>query len=182
MEPHKGARIASLDPTDAVEIYELHALLEEYSIRKVALPMPTGIREYLSTIVEQMSALCLPDDVDRFIDLDHEFHGTLMAAANQRQIYRAWLGLKSLHSILVGVAARHGQSHPTVIAARHARIVVTLGQEDHGIAAAVVGHHYRSMADQLRGLAQFGENSRASAVAAERGEDRQPEQKGGSGM
>ncbi len=154
-EPHKGARVAALDPSDAVEIYELHALLEEYSIRRMRLPLDEERREHLAKIVEQMRGLRLPAESDRFIDLDHDFHGTLMIAANQRQILRVWLGLKSLHGVLVGVTARHWQSDSELTAARHARIVEAISQEDHGIAAAVVGHHYRSMADQIRAIEDF---------------------------
>jgi DNA-binding GntR family transcriptional regulator len=168
MVPHKGARIARLDASDAVEIYELHALLEEYSIRNVSLPISAVMRDQLSEIVEQMRRLNLPDDVDRFIDLDHEFHETLMQAANQRQVFRVWLGLKSLHGILVGVGARHWQSDPAVIAARHERVVDALCQDDHAIAAAVVGNHYRSMADQLRGVANFDDRNDSNAFAASR--------------
>jgi len=182
MVPHRGARIARLDPSDAVEIYELHALLEEYSIRSVPLPIAADMGEQLTGIVEQMRQLNLPEDVDRFIDLDHEFHERLMLAANQRQVFRVWLGLKSLHGILVGVGARHWQSDPAVIAARHQRVVEALSQEDHAIAAAVVGNHYRSMADQLRGIANFDEREDSYAFAAERERTRHVESKDRSGM
>jgi DNA-binding GntR family transcriptional regulator len=165
MISHRGARIAQFGPGDAVEIYELHAMLEEYSIRHVPLPLSAELVERLTGIVAQMKRLTLPEDVDLFIDLDNDFHETLMRAANRRQVYRVWLGLKSLHGILVGVAARHGQSNIDLISARHQHIIDALRQDDHDVAAAVIGDHYRSMAEQLRRRMAVGSDVPDEVVA-----------------
>lgn len=165
MISHRGARIAQFGPSDAVEIYELHAMLEEYSIRRVPLPLSDELVEQLTDVVARMKRLSLPDDADLFIDLDNEFHEALMRAANRRQVYRVWLGLKSLHGILVGVAARHGQSDVSLIAARHQHIIDALRQDDHDVTAAVIGDHYRSMAEQLRRAMSVGSELPNDVVA-----------------
>ena len=67
MFAHRGARIARFGPSDAVEIYELHAMLEEYSIRRVPLPIDDALHDQLAAVVEQMGRLSLPEDVDLIV-------------------------------------------------------------------------------------------------------------------
>ena len=149
---HRGSSVARLDPADAIEICELRAMLEAHAIGQLRLPVSTSVQQQLDQIVRHMSALQFPDDVDRFIDLDHAFHQCLMIAAKRPRTLQMWNGISSLLSILVALSVQHLNIDGLTVAKRHQAIIDAVSQEDTEVAAAVIDGHYRSLESQIQDL------------------------------
>lgn len=148
---HRGSRVAQLAPSDAIEICELHAMLEAHCLKHLALPIAEPLREHLQHVVEQMEVLVFPAGVDRFIDLDHEFHRGIVEAVNQRTVLRVWSDISALLSVLVTLSIRYLKLDAAVIAARHQVILDAISKPGASTreATRVAKEHYHSLARVL---------------------------------
>lgn len=148
---HRGSRVACLAPSDAVEICELHAMLEAHCLGHLELPISEPLRTHLQGVVGQMEMLIFPAGVDRFIDLDHEFHRSIVEAVNQRTVLRVWSDISPLLSVLVTLSIRYLSLDAGVIAARHQVILdaISLPEASTREATKVAKEHYYSLARVL---------------------------------
>lgn len=148
---HRGSRVAQLAPSDAIEICELHAMLEAHCLKHLTLPIAEPLREHLQQVVDQMGMLVFPAGVDRFIDLDHEFHRGIVEAVNQRTVLRVWSDISSLLGVLVMLSIRYLKLDAAVIAARHQVILEAISKPGATTreATRVAKEHYYSVARVL---------------------------------
>ncbi len=149
ISPYAGSRVAQLKSADAVQICELHALLASHSMRQLALPVADPVRAHLDQLVRRMGDLQLPEEIDQFIDLDHAFHGSLVAATGQALVLEVWNGLSSLLGVVIALSYRQIGLDAAAIAERHRVIVEAVGQPSREVAAAVIADHYRSLESRL---------------------------------
>lgn len=149
--PHRGSSVANLLPSDAIEICQLHAMLESHCLSHLPLPIDDGLREHLNAIVARMRRLTFPAGADGFIDLDHEFHGSIVRAANQRWVLYVWSDINALLGIIVTLSIRFLQLDAGTIADRHQGLVDALSHPDGRVelAAAAAQDHYWSLARML---------------------------------
>jgi DNA-binding GntR family transcriptional regulator len=96
-----------------------------------------------------MHELHVPEDVDRFIELDDQFHRTIVAASGQRRVLQVWYGVSALLSILVGLSLHATNMTGDEIAERHDVIIAALCQSDPDIAINSITEHYRSYESRL---------------------------------
>lgn len=158
--PHRAHRVAHLAAADGREICDLFALLEGDAARHLPLPVAGNLAERLGGIVVRMRGLHLPDEVDRFIGLDHAFHATIVAATGRRQTLRAWENLSACMGVLIALIVRHADVSSETTANRHAVVVDALrGSTRIEVVAAMEGH-YRSLDGWLPEVAP-GENDEA---------------------
>jgi DNA-binding GntR family transcriptional regulator len=148
---HRGSRVACLTPADAVEICDLHAMLESWSVQHLSIPIAEPLRQQLETLVAQMRALVFPAGVDRFIELDHAFHRGIVEAASQRWVMQVWSDISSLLGVLVTLSVRYLHVDAETVANRHQAIIDALSQPDSSrdTATQAVGNHYESLARTL---------------------------------
>lgn len=149
---HRGSRVACLTSADAVEICQLHAMLESWCVERMPIPIAGVHRERLEAIVRQMRSLVFPVEADRFIELDHEFHRAVVDAADHRWALEVWSNINSLLGVLVTLSIRYLPLNAESIADRHQRIVDALSSATGGQAGtiAVVNEHYESLARRLQ--------------------------------
>lgn len=148
---HRGSRVARLSTADAVEICELRAMIESYCLREQTRPISDELRSHLSGIVEEMRLLTFPNDASRFIDLDQQFHRSLVRAAGLRHAYQVWAGINSLLGILVTLSIRYLPLDGETIANRHQviiDIVSATAASDRDV-TEVAQSHYLTLAHAL---------------------------------
>lgn len=152
MASHRGARVATLVREDALEICDLHILLESHCMRRVQLPISPGERAELERIVEKIRALDFPNEIDQFIELDIAFHSRVMSLAEQRWALHIWSNINPLLGILMTFVVQYLDLNSETIAERHQAIVDGLCQDDPERLVAVINEHYRSLSCQLECL------------------------------
>jgi DNA-binding GntR family transcriptional regulator len=167
ISPHRGTRVAIISPSDGIEICELHALLESDVTCHLHLPIDEETWFRLLGHVDEMAQLTFPDDLDRFIDIDHSFHQTMIESAGRPRFEQVWSNLSSLIGVLVAVLMHYVPLDPARTARRHREIVDALSQPDNVVAARVVRDHYESLGSRI-GEALTAQHSEAQL--ASRGE------------
>jgi DNA-binding GntR family transcriptional regulator len=147
---HRGSRVAVLSADDAVQISEIHSILGAHAVRQIKLPIDKELCRTLTQIARQMHELHFPEDVDRFIEFDDQFHRTIVAASGQRRVLQVWYGVSALLSILAGLSLRGTNITGDEIAERHDVIIAALCQPDPDIATNSIIEHYRSNESRLQ--------------------------------
>jgi DNA-binding GntR family transcriptional regulator len=161
---HRGSRVAALSPDDAVQISEIHSILGSHTVDQLDLPIAKSLCGRLTQIAHEMRGLRVPEDVDRFIELDNQFHRAIVEAIGQRRVLQVWSGVSALHSILVGISLRDTDLSGDEIAARHEAIITALCQPDREMASRTVVDHYRTNEARLRALIAEHENEKGEAT------------------
>lgn len=82
-QPNRGFTVAGLQPDEAEEILEIRAVLECQAIRD-AMPMMTD--RDVGRAAEILDHAEAADELDRWSDLNWEFHATLYAPAKRRRL------------------------------------------------------------------------------------------------
>ena len=78
---HRGAFVADVTLEGVFDVYEVLAELEGLCARLAARRMDEKERMELAALHERMGKLLAPDDRERYIELDYQFHGLLIRGA-----------------------------------------------------------------------------------------------------
>ncbi len=153
---HRGARVANLTTDDAVEISEIHAMLGVHAMQHLTLPVGDSLHDKLLRITDEMRALHFPEEVDRFIELDTQFHRAIFEETGQRRVLQVWSGASALLGIIVSMSLRMFQIDGIEIARRHEEIIEALEQPETEQAIQSIREHYRSNESRLQRLVLQG--------------------------
>lgn len=84
--PHRGAVVASPTPDQLVAMFEAMAELEAVCARLAAERMTAGEREHIAILQEQMRALVMSGNPDRYSVINDAFHGAIYAGAHNSHL------------------------------------------------------------------------------------------------
>jgi len=104
-----GARVVGLDLADALELYDVRSLIEQFTASRVC-ERPRAERESLArtllTIVLAMEEAASRGDWQSFSDLDLAYHDAIVRAANHRRVMRLWDEMRSLLQLTLALVMR----------------------------------------------------------------------------
>ena len=104
-----GARVVGLDLADALELYDVRSLIEQFTASRVC-ERPRTERESLArtllTIVLAMEEAASRGDWQSFSDLDLAYHDAIVRAANHRRVMRLWDEMRSLLQLTLALVMR----------------------------------------------------------------------------
>jgi Transcriptional regulators len=89
--PYSGTFVTKLSAEDIIDIYDTRAFIEEYAATRAAERITDEQFEKLSKLMRQMDRC---DDCEDFVELDKEFHETIMDAAASPALKRVWMSLR----------------------------------------------------------------------------------------
>lgn len=142
MTPQKGAVVAQLDLDEIEEVHTLRAILEGHATQLASERAGPELLRRLERLLQEMLAAEQTEDVERWVDLNREFHYAVYAASGGRHL------LRLIKSLAVHMA-RHvlmyaAQPHLIPMAdAEHRQIYEALARGDALGARNVVEHHIR---------------------------------------
>ncbi|WP_086827844.1 GntR family transcriptional regulator [Allokutzneria sp. NRRL B-24872] len=135
--PKKGAYIAPVSGREIAELMELRGVIERHAAScAVGSDAVVRMRETLAR-----QRLLVNSSEGEFIELDHEFHSALVAAAGNQLMGRVYEGLRA-RQIRCGVAALvRAPGRQEAVLAEHEAIVAALEAGDVEAASAAITHH-----------------------------------------
>jgi DNA-binding GntR family transcriptional regulator len=152
MIPNRGARVASLDPKDYMEICELRAVLEPLAIRR-AVP---ELSDSWIDRVEAIQAEAETAGVDRFGALNAAFHATLYEPAGRPRLLAQIRMLHDLADRYLRIAVVE-LDYLTRSHAEHRAILAACRVRDAERAAGLVADHITQAGEELlKRLARAG--------------------------
>jgi DNA-binding GntR family transcriptional regulator len=85
--PHVGARVVSPNLEEFKELTVIRTELEAFATQLAALLMDEGLIQKLQGLIQAMEGCVLENDKRRYSQLNREFHTTIYAASQNRQLY-----------------------------------------------------------------------------------------------
>jgi DNA-binding GntR family transcriptional regulator len=139
LDPHRGAIVHEIDLDEMREIYDLRLLLEPHSMR-LAVTRITA-EELAEAESLQVELDELTNDVGRWVELNHRFHGILTDACRSPRLIGMLKGLRDTAALYVGLGLRASPDHLVVGNGEHHRLLAAFRERDpEGAAAAITEH------------------------------------------
>lgn len=145
--PQRGFRIREISPEEADEVFELRTLLEGRTVEKLAKrASPEDVRKLRAILRRQSRFL---NDTPRFLEVDEEFHLTMLELAGFRRARDFMVSLRDVIWLL-GSEALSLPGRLQEVLAEHTAVVDHI---EHGEAAAgrrSIAGHLESTATKIR--------------------------------
>lgn len=146
-EPHKGARVPRLTQHEVDVIYRMRERLEPLALTESLGALGTVEHEQLEEVQQRIEA---NDDVEKFLDLDREFHmltysGCTIEPLNQN-IARLWNSTQHYRRAYVALG---GQSRMWIVNAEHRLILDAVVRRDATDAERFLEGHIRRTRNEL---------------------------------
>jgi DNA-binding GntR family transcriptional regulator len=86
IEQNRGASVRKIDLEEAVEIHDVYSVLEELAVRSATRRLSGAQIEELKSLVESMDDAAEAEDLDRYYDLNLNFHQRLLEGSGNRRL------------------------------------------------------------------------------------------------
>ncbi|MEZ5923256.1 MAG: GntR family transcriptional regulator [Hyphomicrobiaceae bacterium] len=90
MRPRRGTFVATLTEADVVEIYTLRDALESLAARNAASRITEAGRKSLERVLRAMRSAVDAGNRKRMLDLDFEFHRTIVEMSGHKRLAEMW--------------------------------------------------------------------------------------------
>lgn len=147
VRPQRGTYIARISVKAVLSTQRVREAVESDLIRKLAINVTDALIDDLRRQLEAQYRAAAQDDVQRFIQLDDDFHRSLAVAAGQVDVWDVLEGLKSQMNRLRYLTT-HGVDQQRVMD-QHLAIVEALAARDAGAAEQAMRRHLRKLLDDL---------------------------------
>lgn len=152
-EPNRGARVRLVTLEEAVEMFEVRAVLEGLALRYAARNATEQEIAELQALVDHMAHSLAAGDLPAISDLNAELHALLLRIANHGTVLRLLERLQAHHvrfqyrMILVPGRAAHSVQE-------HRAIITAVANHDADAAEAAMRQHLAHSAEALRQSSQ----------------------------
>ena len=174
--PRRGYAVASLDPSDIEEIFEIRMLLEERAAFLAAQRRTERDIEELRVLLLEMEDIGTGPgyDLERFMAANRAFHERILETSGRRRLCRLMLGLRDNVERYVRAGASMIGSLERV-RREHRQIFEAFRRGDAERTAALCAAHVRSTGERLlRALSSHGGGAAAAAASSDRPRRRGP--------
>lgn len=136
LEPHRGAVVRVVTPSEIQDLYEIRILVESFALRRVAMQASSEDLRSLEALAERIDAAA----GEKRAALMNEFYRRLYQTGNSARVVALVMQLRSEVN-----RSSTGTSDHT---ATHRELLDALGVEDPDLAAAWLASHLRKLARQ----------------------------------
>ena len=149
--PRQGAFVTRLSGQDAYELCQARALLESFAVTSGLDQIDADFIARLQTLVEEMRACTLPQDLPSLIRIDLAIHEAIIGLADSQRIFELWSGLSGQIGALIMRSTEQQASANSDIVGLHQELVDALATGDLDLARHTIVHHY------LRDRSEYGD-------------------------
>lgn len=144
VRPKRGTYIAMPDRDDAADGLAVRTCLEVLAVEQALERLDHADWErlcgHLEEILDQMAATEDSGDAIRAVELDIEFHASLIKAGRNRHLSRSWHAVGIPFLVWTPERGMYPSAQPNV-AARHRELLTAIRSRDAALAAAAVRSH-----------------------------------------
>ena len=155
IEPHKGARVASVDPFELEQIYSLRAAVEPLAIRESAPRLSEEDLLELERLAERMESA---KDIEDFLAADREFHLLTYQGVQfpliTKLVERFW---NTTQHYRRRFAVERSVESFQLAFAEHRMLITALKTGNKEVASAIVKRHIERTRDDLMTMLQSKE-------------------------
>lgn len=136
LEPHRGAVVRVVTPSEIQDLYEIRILVESFALRRVAMQASSEDLRGLEVLADKIDAAA----DDKRVAMMNEFYRRLYQTGNSARVVALVMQLRSEVTRSTTGASDH--------TATHRELLDALAVEDPDLAAAWLASHLRKLARQ----------------------------------
>ncbi len=146
--PHRGTNVSKLSEPEIVEIYHIRAVLEGLAARLATPHLTEAEHQRLNELVDEMSGCAPTQDMERILQLNHEFHRIIWESARAPRLLAL---MENLHD----ASRRYRRTSLRLpgrieqITREHRKIVQALTKRDAHAAEQFANEHHETTAQLL---------------------------------
>lgn len=149
LDAHRGAEVREIDISEVREVYELRRLLEPFAVGQAVKNITSAQLDQLTTLCEQMDNT---DDAAEWIQLNREFHMTLIDEAQRPKLSSVLNNLTATAAAFVALAVRSDPRLQETGGREHAEILDAIERNDARKAEDITQQHLQSTLEVLEDL------------------------------
>ncbi|MGH9247903.1 MAG: GntR family transcriptional regulator [Acidimicrobiales bacterium] len=146
LDAHRGAMVRQFDYEELVEIHDLARILEPEAMRLAAKAEDRAFLDQASSLADQMEAEA---DVGHWVDLNRQFHASLVASVRNRRMHDILTGLRDTTAPYVGMALQQHDYRRGAANRHHRQLIEALRDGDGDQAARIAIDHVDLTIQQL---------------------------------
>jgi DNA-binding GntR family transcriptional regulator len=154
VRPKRGTYISMPDREDAADGLAVRTALEELAVSQAMERLDetdwSRLCDQLQSILEQMSEVKSPENAIRAIELDIEFHATMISAAHNRHLWRSWHALGIPFLVWSPERGMYPDSEPDIVA-RHQDLLTAIRSRDPAQCSAAIRRHIARKLEDIPG-------------------------------
>ena len=149
--PKRGALVVPVSPGEVDDVVEARLLIERFAVAKVVAAGRQGeVAAAMRAVLDRQRVAAERGQVERFNDLDRDFHAALVGAAGNAIISRQYDGLRD-RQVRMGVRALLGRAgRMEQIMGEHERICDLLARADEVELSAFLDTHVGTTGQMAR--------------------------------
>ena len=152
--PRRGATVATISPAEALQLFEVRAMLEGLAARLAARRKDQDDFQHLADIIDSGRRAATENHQAELADLHRQFHVALAKAAANRYLIDLAAPLPAKIDWIFSTTVRGPSS---ISWNEHARILEVVSSGDEALAEQIARHHVEDSAEEyLKLLAQSG--------------------------
>jgi DNA-binding GntR family transcriptional regulator len=152
VNPKRGTYIAMLDRGDAADGLAVRAALETLAVEEAIARLGevdwSKFIGKLEEILQEMAQAVAANDAIRGVELDIEFHATLMEASRNRHLWRAWHAI-GIPFLVWSPERELYPSSPPDLVERHRQVLTAIQTYDPRISAEAIRLHLSRKLDDI---------------------------------
>ncbi|WP_232540092.1 GntR family transcriptional regulator [Azohydromonas aeria] len=150
LAPHRGASVATPDPAEAREVFEVRRMVEPLLVQRFMRHASAGHLGALASCLAQEEAARAAGERRRAIRLSGEFHLRIADGAAHRTLGRVLRELVSRTSLVLMTYGAGDGPTTGCGCADHRALLAAIRLRDEGAAAALMTRHLEEVEQQLR--------------------------------
>lgn len=146
--PRKGAQVLEMGEKDIVNILEIRSALEGLATSLACKKMSRETLQQLKNMEIDFERAVADNDVERFVDIDEDFHDLIFSATENDKLVQMFRNLRIQLYRYRMAQAKNDTSMPTIVA-HHRSIIRAIENHDSEEGAAVAQGHIKYQADSI---------------------------------
>lgn len=147
-EPHRGLYVASPSSREAMEVAQLRAVLEAYTVHWGSAPSPQLLEE-LESVCRRMEEVEERGDHFTAVNLDRQFHAGIASACRNAMLLKKFHELDGHIAIFFHWVISHVPGRLEGLGRRHRQLAGVFAEGDAGLFEQAVLQHYLDAAGEL---------------------------------
>lgn len=146
--PRKGAQVLDMTEKDIVNILEIRSALEGLATSLACKKMTKECLQQLKNMEVDFERAVAENDVDRFVDIDEDFHDVIFQATENDKLIQMFRNLRIQLYRYRMAQAKNDNSMSTIVA-HHRSILRALENHDSEEGAAVAQGHIKYQTESI---------------------------------
>lgn len=147
--PRKGAQVLDMSEKDIINILEVRSALEGLATSLACKKMTKEELQQLKNMEVDFEKAVADNDVERFVDIDEEFHDLIFAATENSKLIQIFQNLRiQLYRYRMAQAKNNDTSMSTIVA-HHRSIIRAIENHDAEDGASVAQSHIKYQTESI---------------------------------